>query len=115
MRFAGRVFRAGRYWAVEIPILELASQGRSRRDALAMIADAVESLVNRPGFKLDVHPGGGEYFEVGSADSAGLTALLLRRARRRAGLSLSEVARRMGTSSVNAYAVSYTHLTLPTN
>ncbi len=104
MRFAGRVFRVAGYWAVEVPILEVVSQGRTRKDALAMIADAVEYLANRPGFTLNVFPGKGEYFEVGSEDQATLTALLLRRARQRSGLSLSQVARRLGVTSTNAYA-----------
>ncbi len=104
MRFAGRVFRVQNLWAVEVPILEVVSQGRTKKDALAMIADAIESLANRPGFKLEVFPGGGEYFEVGSEDLATLTALLLRRARQRSGLTLSEVANRLGVASINAYA-----------
>lgn len=104
MRFAGRVFRVDRYWAVEVPILEVVTQGRTKKDAFQMIADAIESLANRPGFKLKVFPGAGEYFEVGSEDFATLTALLLRRARQRAGLTLSEVASRLGVASVNAYA-----------
>lgn len=104
MRFAGRVFRVGRYWAVEVPILDVVSQGRTRKDALEMIADAVESLINRSDFKLDVYPGAGEHFEVGSEDQATLTAFLLRRARQRAGLSLAQVAQRLGAASINAYA-----------
>jgi DNA-binding transcriptional regulator YiaG len=104
MRFAGRVFRVAPYWAVEVPILEVVSQGRTRKDALAMIADAVESLANEPGFTLSVFPGKGEYFEIGAEDQATLTALLLRRARQRSGLSLSQVAHRLGVTSPNTYA-----------
>ncbi len=104
MRFAGRVFKAGKYWAVEVPILDVVTQGRTRKEALEMIADAVESLANAPGFTLNVFPGAGEYFEVGSTDQGALTALLLRRARQRAGLSLSQVAERLGAKSINAYA-----------
>jgi len=104
MRFAGRVFRVGRYWAVEVPILDVVSQGRTKKDALEMIADAVEALANRSGFKLDVFAGAGEYLEVGSEDQAVLTALLLRRARQRSGLTLAQVAQRLGATSINAYA-----------
>jgi ribosome-binding protein aMBF1 (putative translation factor) len=104
MRFAGRVFKVGRYWAVEVPILEVVSQGRTKRDALDMIADAVETLANKPGFKLDVYPGAAEHFEVGSEDQATLVALLLKRARQRAGLTLAQVAQRLGATSINAYA-----------
>ncbi|MBD3334608.1 MAG: helix-turn-helix domain-containing protein [Candidatus Eisenbacteria bacterium] len=104
MRFAGRVFKVGRHWAVELPLLDVVSQGRTKRDALAMIADAVEALANRPQFRVEVFPGSGDYFEVGATDQATLTALLLRRARQRSGLSLAQVAKRLGSSSVNAYA-----------
>jgi hypothetical protein len=104
MRFAGRVFKVGRQWAVEVPILDVVSQGRTKKDAIEMIGDAIETLANKPGFRVDVFPGSGEYFEVGSTDQSTLTALLLRRARQQSGLSLAQVARRLGSTSVNAYA-----------
>ncbi|MDE2060386.1 MAG: helix-turn-helix domain-containing protein [candidate division NC10 bacterium] len=104
MRFEGRVFRVGRHWAVEVPILDVVSQGRTKKEALKMIADAVESLVNRPGFTLKVFPGTGEHFEVTSEDQPTLSAFLLRRVRQRAGLSLAQVAERLGATSINAYA-----------
>jgi predicted transcriptional regulator len=91
-------------FAVEVPILGVASQGRSRREAFEMIADAIESLVNRDGFRVTVHPGPGDCFEVGADDHRLLSGLLLRRARSRSGLTLSEVAERLGSTSVNAYA-----------
>ncbi|WP_161953937.1 helix-turn-helix domain-containing protein [Candidatus Methylomirabilis limnetica] len=49
-------------------------------------------------------PGTGEHFEVTSEDQPTLTAFLLRRARQRAGLSLAQVAERLGATSINAYA-----------
>jgi len=104
MRFAGRVFKCGSHWAVEVPILDIVTQGRSKRDALEMIADAIESLVRRDGFAIKVFPGSGEEFEIGATDEAALTSLLLRRARARSGLSLAEVAARLGAKSINGYA-----------
>lgn len=104
MRFAGRVFRTGKYWAVEVPILHVVSQGHSRKDAFEMIADAIECLVNKADFKIQVFHEAGEYFEIGSDDEAALTALLLRRERLKSGLSLPQAAQRMGAKSHNAYA-----------
>jgi len=46
MRFAGRVFRVGRMWAIEVPILGVATQGRTKKESFTMIADAM-------GWKLD--------------------------------------------------------------
>lgn len=104
MRLAGRAFRSGRFWAVEVPILDVSTQGRSLAHALAMIADAIESLLPQKGFRASIFPGRDGAFEVGGNDDAALTALLLRRARVRAGLSLAQVAHRLGAKSINAYA-----------
>lgn len=104
MRFSGRVFRAGRLWAVEVSALGVVSQGRTRRDALDMIRDAIRSLVNEPGFDVQVYPGGPDRFEIAGSNDARLVALLLRRKRLHAGLTLSQVAERLGSRSPNAYA-----------
>jgi predicted RNase H-like HicB family nuclease len=104
MRLAGQVAKEGRWWAVELPILGVATQGTSRSDALKMAADAVAELVNRKGFRVRVHPGKGELFEISSNDPAALTALVLRRLRARAGLTLAEMAERLDARSLNSWA-----------
>ena len=104
MRFAGRVIKIGRYWAIEVPILGVVTQGRTKKEAYEMVADAIESVVNKKDFKVDVHPGKGEYFEVDSQDQAAMIAFLLRRQRIKRGLSLAEVAERLGAKSLNTYA-----------
>jgi predicted RNase H-like HicB family nuclease len=104
MRLTGRVFKSGRHWAIEVPILDVATQGRTKKDAFEMIADAIESLVNKEGFKIDVFPGRNSYFEVGSPDVAVLTAFLLRRYRIKHGLTLHDVKKRLGAKSHNTYA-----------
>jgi predicted transcriptional regulator len=104
MRFEGRLLKVGRHWAVEVPILGVVSQGHTRGEALEMIADAVESLVNQKGFNVTVFEGPANHFEIGASDQAALTALLLRRMRLKAGLTLAQVASRLGAKSLNAYA-----------
>jgi DNA-binding transcriptional regulator YiaG len=104
MRFVGKVFKAGKYWAIEIPILDIMTQGRTKKEAYEMIADAVESLVNKKGFEVRVFGTKGRLFEIGASDQGVLTALLLRRMRQKAGLSLEEVAARLGSKSPNSYA-----------
>jgi hypothetical protein len=85
-------------------MLEVFTQGRTRKEAFEMIADAIEMLVDRDGFEVEVHPGKDGYFEVGSRDQATLIAFLLRRQRVKHGLTLVEVARRLGARSHNTYA-----------
>lgn len=104
MRFVGNVFKAGKYWAIEIPLLDISTQGRTKKEAYEMIGDAVESLVNKKGFEVCVFGTKGRVFEIGASDQGALTALLLRRMRQKAGLSLEEVAARLGSKSPNSYA-----------
>lgn len=69
-----------------------------------MIADASESLVNKKGFEVEIFPGKGKYFEIGSPDLSTLTVFLLCRQRIKQGLTLMEVAIRLGAKSHNTYA-----------
>ncbi len=104
MRFTGEIYKDGRFWLAEIPILDAMTQGHTRKEALEMVADMVETMANQEGFRVEVLLGSGGVFEVGSTDSKPLIALLLQRKRALSGLSLSQAAERLGASSRNAYA-----------
>lgn len=105
MKLEGRIWKSetSRYWLAEVADLDLVTEGRSRADAAAMLKDAVESLVPGDGFKVEVVIGGAGRCTVGSNSDARLVALLLRRLRSREGLSVREVAQRLGSRSPNAY------------
>jgi predicted RNase H-like HicB family nuclease len=55
MRFRGKVYQDGRFWLAEVPILNAMTQGRTHTEALAMVKDLLEILVNHPGFAVEVH------------------------------------------------------------
>ncbi len=69
-----------------------------------MVEDLLESLANRSGFRVTVHPGKHGDFEVSSNGPRILISLFLRRQRERSGLTLSDAAERLGAKSRNAYA-----------
>lgn len=104
MRLEGTLSREGRWWIAEVPLLDAMTQGRSRREALRMAADLVTTLADRPGFAARADGVDDLTFEVSANDVGVLVALVLRRARVRSGLTLAEVAGRLGSSSVNSYA-----------
>lgn len=104
MRFEGKVFRQGKWWLAEIPLLDALTQGRTRKEALEMIADWLETMIDGRGFQATVfHRGGGE-FEIAGSNTAAMTALLLRRRREASGKSLRDIASTLGSTSRNAYA-----------
>ena len=104
MRFAGQVVKAGKWWAIEVPDLGAFSQGKTKKEAYAMIRDAIEAMIDKPNFTVDVHHDSGSYFEVGSTEGAALVAFFLRQQRGLSGRTLEQVARNLGQTSVNAYA-----------
>ena len=69
-----------------------------------MVADLVATMANKKGLRVDVFPGDRGAFEVGTEDVGTLVAVMLRRQREKHGLSLSEVARRLGSRSKTSYA-----------
>ena len=105
MKLAGRVYKYENYWLIEISILDAMTQGRTRKEALMMAKDLLETLVNDPAVKFTITTPSAtsEFFGVES-DSPKLLALVLRRLRLSSGLSLAEVAVRLGQKSKNTYA-----------
>jgi DNA-binding transcriptional regulator YiaG len=104
MRFSGAIYKDGKFWLAEIPILDLMTQGRTKKEAYEMIADMLESLVNNDDFKIAVYTGKKDTFEVGSSEPKHMVRLLLQRKRELSGLSLAQVASRLGMKSRNTYA-----------
>ena len=104
MRFSGRVYRDGSWWLAEVPVFEAATQGRTRREALEMMEDWFATMVNEPGFSAETHVEQGDHFEISASDLGAVISLLLQRQRQRSGLTLAEVAEKLGVNSRNAYS-----------
>ncbi len=104
MRIEGRLIKSGRWWAVEIPLLLVHSQGRTKKEALSMAKDAVECLIDSPGFAVSVAQNRGRTFSVASNDDSRLMSLALRQQRASHKLTIREVARRLGSTSPTSYS-----------
>jgi len=104
MRFSGKIHKDGKFWLAEVPILDLMTQGRTKKEAYDMVADMLESLVDKEGFKIEVYKGEKDSFEVGASEPKHMVSLLLQRKREISGLSLAQVAGRLGMKSRNTYA-----------
>ena len=114
MRFSGKVYKDGKFWLAEIPILDAITQGHTKKEAFEMVADMIQCMVNKEGFQVEIYKGKNETFEIGSPDVRCLVSLLLQRKRQTSGLSLAQVAERLGVSSRNSYARYEKGETIPT-
>ncbi len=104
MRFYGKIYKDDKFWLAEIPILDLMTQGRTKKEAYDMVADMLETMIDKEGCRIEVHKGPKGSFEVSSLEPRHMVGLLLQRKRELSGLSLAQVANRLGTSSRNTYA-----------
>ena len=92
-----------KYWGVSVPLLEIYSQGKSQKEALAMIKDAVVNAVAEKGLKVEVQMTGDDTFALSASDFGVLLAFMLKQKRVSKKLSFREVSEKLGSSSPNAY------------
>jgi hypothetical protein len=69
----------GKLWLVEVPVFAAMTQGRTRQEALAMIADWFVTMIDHPGFSVTVHEGKQGNFELSASDTKAMVGLLLQR------------------------------------
>jgi DNA-binding XRE family transcriptional regulator len=104
MKIEGKLIRSGKWWAVEIPLLLIYTQGKTKKDAYLMAADAVEAIVDEKNFKVKVTEGPDNTFSVGSSNDTFLMALALKQQRAEHHLSVRDIAKRLGSNSPSAYS-----------
>lgn len=108
MRFEGYLTKPdgkkNRYWGVEIPILHVHTQGKSRKDALLMAKDAIYCMLEKKEFRVQIHEGPGDTFTVDSDNPTAFIAFMLKRQRQFHGLTVRDVAARLSSKSPNAYS-----------
>jgi len=113
MELEGRVWKDtnSSWWMIEISFLDVMTQGRTRKEALKMIKDAVlellkdsyENLLDKR-FQLTVNLYKEGVIGVGASDEKQLFALGLKRQRLRSGSTIRDVSKRLKATSPNAYA-----------
>ncbi len=99
-------------WSIEIPDLDAWTQGDTEQEALEMAAAVVDDLA---GYSLGTSAVWvGRKIEITCTDTAGLVALILRQRRESSGLTLKDIAAKLGFKSVNAYARYEQGVSVPT-
>lgn len=92
------------WWLAEVPFLDLITQAETKEGLPEMVKDALESLINEPGFEVIVSCSSDDRFYIDSNNAKLLAALALKRQRAKMGLTQEEVANRLHAKSKNEYA-----------
>lgn len=111
MEMEGKIWKDGKFWLVEIPALDAMTQGRTRKEALAMTKDLVLEMAKScfknevdEDFEVEIIDHQKNLIAVTANDNKLLLALSLRRQREKSGSTVREASERLGSKSPNAYA-----------
>ncbi len=113
MELEGRVWKDDKssWWLVELSFLDVLTQGKSKKEALEMLKDAVMELLKdsydkkvKKSFRLTVNEYEENIIGIAASDEKLLLALGLKRQRLRSGSTIREVSKRLKSRSPNAYA-----------
>jgi predicted RNase H-like HicB family nuclease len=83
MELEGKVWKEGKWWVIEVPCLNVATQGKTKKEAFLMIKDAVFELMKvsfrdlDKQFNITVHDYKGNSFGLTSSDNKILLSFLL--------------------------------------
>ena len=111
MELEGRFWKSGDHWLIEVPALDVMTQGYSKEEAIFMIRDAIleyiyfyfETQIDKD-FDIHVNVYKNGVIGIVAKDSKILLSLSLRRQREMAGTTVREAAERIGSTSPNSYA-----------
>ena len=110
MEFEGKVWKDGKFWLVEVPCLDIMTQGKTRKEALVMIKDAIvtliacnfkESMIKK--FDITVNDYKGKAIGITATNNKILLAFSLKRQRGKSGSTIRDASKRLGSTSPNAY------------
>ena len=107
MMLLGTITKRKGAWIASCEAIGAITQAKTLESAIASLADAVEIIVDKTGFRASVTDVGGEHDErtvlIDSTELAQLCAAVLRHQRTRSKLSLADVGERLGKSR-NVYS-----------
>ena len=105
MKIEGRLIKQSgdTYWGAELPEIGVFTQGKTKKQAYAMVKEAVELVVGLKGFKVSVEPAGLGKFYVAPSHIGPIVALILKQKRLEQGMGLQDVCNRLDALSLHSY------------
>ena len=108
MQLEGKIYRDGKFWLVEVPALDLMTQGSTRDEAIFMIKDAIEELIDcyfdDNSINIFVNDYENDLIGIGCDNIKALFAFSLKRQREKNDFSIREMSAKLDSNSPNAYA-----------
>ena len=111
MEMEGKIWKDGKFWLVEVPALDAMTQGKTRKETLAMVEDLIFEMAKSyfedeidKDFYITVIDYKKNIVGITASNNKLFLALSLRRQREKSGSTVREASERLGSKSPNAYA-----------
>lgn len=111
MELEGKIWKDGKFWLVEVPSIDVCTQGHTKKEALEMIEDAIKELIisyfsdrDAESFTISVCDYKKNSIGITCSDNSLILAFSLRRQREMSKSTVRDVSERLGSKSPNAYA-----------
>ncbi len=111
MEMEGKIWKDGKFWLIEIPALDVLSQGKTRKDTLLMVENLILEMMKTyfedeisKDFIVTVIDYKKNVIGITTNNNRLLLALSLIRQREKSGSTIREASKRLGSKSPNAYA-----------
>ena len=104
MKIEGKIKKSGKWWAVEVPLLLVFTQGKTKKSAFLLIKEAIEELIDVKGFEVYIDNIQADTFSVATNNTRRLMAFILKQQRSYYKKSIRQVAAKLGSDSPTAYS-----------
>ncbi len=97
-------------WVISIPLLDINTQGRTRKEAIKMLKGAIKDYFDHffgkqrsKGIKISINDSGKSIIGISCSDLSLLMSLILIKQREKCGITIRQIVARIGSASPNAY------------
>ena len=102
MQVTGDIWKDGKFWVVDCQTLNASTQGRTQKEALAMMVDWVKTMVDDSSYDIDIEMVEKRQFVMRVKNALPLVALIISRSRGASKKTLLQLAEDIGLKSPNS-------------
>lgn len=104
MKLKGNYYKDGSWWLAEIPSIQYLEQGKTKSELFELVKSGIQLLMEDTPFKCTVEDQGEGEFILSSDNPRVMGCFIIKRLREAQGLSIREVAQKLGHKSHTEFA-----------
>lgn len=102
MQILGNLWKDGKFWVIECPTLDVSTQSDTKKGALQMMVDLVQTMVGDRKYNVSIRTMAKDGFAMTFKNPTPIIAAIIARSRSSSKATLTEIAKAIGSKSPNA-------------